>query len=341
MSDAAVIKSPDVVGLDSVRTNLQPVKEQMNAIREFCFSVLKEGVDYGVIPGTSKKVLHKPGAEKLCQLLKLYPVFEPIKVVEDFDKPMFYFRYQCSLKSMVTGNTVATGIGSCNSMESKYRWRKADLKCPECGAEGFIKKSKFPNKTNGGKDWYCYAKLGGCGANFVEGDERITKQPRGRTENTDIFDQVNTIDKMAQKRALHAPVLIVAGVSEHFTQDLDDFIDTRPIQESTEGTKDFSPPPASSEGDTGGTIAGKAEISEVDYEVLCSSLRRICKTIVKKGYSETDDEAFQKITQNDDAAISNLDSKKMRVPSIVAKLKQAEVNGKQFLEAAGGKHDDI
>lgn len=45
-----------------------------------------------------------------------------------------------------------------------------------------------------------------------------------RTDKKGIYDYsvVNTIMKMAQKRALVAAVLIVCGASEYFTQDLDD-----------------------------------------------------------------------------------------------------------------------
>ncbi len=202
---------------------LQMAKEQNQLIRQFCFEVLKEGTDYGVIPGTSaKKVLLKPGAEHLCQLLRLYPRFSPVQIIEDFSKPLFHYRYECQLIHTTSGQTVGTGIGSCNSMEKKYRWRDAKPKCPECGQEAIFR-SKFEDRVTGDKGYYCFAKKGGCGAQFPSTDTAISTQKVGQIENPDIFDQVNTIDKMAQKRALLAATLIAAGVSEYFTQDLDDF----------------------------------------------------------------------------------------------------------------------
>jgi len=42
--------------------------------------------------------------------------------------------------------------------------------------------------------------------------------------NHDPSDQVNTIDKMAQKRALVAMVLITTNASDYFTQDMEDFV---------------------------------------------------------------------------------------------------------------------
>lgn len=41
-------------------------------------------------------------------------------------------------------------------------------------------------------------------------------------KNPDIADIVNTLDKMAQKRALMAAVLVVTNASQYFTQDLED-----------------------------------------------------------------------------------------------------------------------
>ncbi|MEO0594540.1 MAG: hypothetical protein AAF126_00345, partial [Chloroflexota bacterium] len=46
-----------------------------------------------------------------------------------------------------------------------------------------------------------------------------------RVPNEDVFSIVNTIDKMAQKRALIAAVLIGANASEFFTQDVEDLPD--------------------------------------------------------------------------------------------------------------------
>src|SRR5205085_1753732 len=70
--------------------------------------------------------------------------------------------------------------------------------------------------------WLCFAKKGGCGAKFLAGDPNIESQPTGRVLNPDIADQVNTIQKMAQKRALVAATLLAVNASEFFTQDLED-----------------------------------------------------------------------------------------------------------------------
>ena len=47
-------------------------------------------------------------------------------------------------------------------------------------------------------------------------------QQTGRVFNPDIADQVNTIQKMSQKRSLVGAVLLAVNASEFFTQDVED-----------------------------------------------------------------------------------------------------------------------
>jgi hypothetical protein len=51
----------------------------------FVKAQMQKDIDYGVIPGTSKPTLLKPGAEKLCRLFNLRPSYELIQSVADFD----------------------------------------------------------------------------------------------------------------------------------------------------------------------------------------------------------------------------------------------------------------
>jgi len=179
--------------------------------------VLKEGPDYGIIPGTDKPTLLKPGAEKTVDSLNLWPDYEPVRVVEDFEKPLFHYAYRCVLKERGSNIVVESGMGSCNSMETKYRWREGQRLCPKCGKATIIK-----GKKEFGGGWLCFAKKGGCGSKWGDGAKEIEGQKVERVANEAVFDQVNTIDKMAQKRALIAATLNL-GFSQHFTQDLEDF----------------------------------------------------------------------------------------------------------------------
>ena len=194
-------------------------KSQLEAITAFqkaCRRHMVKGSDYGVIPGTKQPTLLKPGAEKLVRLLGLGDEYA-VQSTEDWEKPFFHYRVTCSLKHLASGQVVATGLGECNSLEAKYRWRQAKRRCPECGAETIIK-----GKAEYGGGWLCFQRMGGCGAKWSDGAEEIEGQTVGRVENDDIYSQVNTILKMAKKRAMVDAALSAGRLSDIFTQDLED-----------------------------------------------------------------------------------------------------------------------
>lgn len=183
--------------------------------------VLVADLHFGAIAGSQrgKPTLLKPGAEAITDALGLCPHYEQLVAIEDFDKPLFFYRYRCILRTRVGDYAVSTGIGSCNSHEVKYRWREARRACPSCGAESII-----VGKQEYGGGFVCFKRAGGCGAKFPDDDQRITSQTTGRVENADVAEQLNTIDKMAQKRA-HVAAVLSLGLSEQFTQDLEDMAD--------------------------------------------------------------------------------------------------------------------
>ena len=88
----------------------------------FVSAQMKKDVDYGTIPGTKKPTLLKAGSEKLCRLFNLRPHIELLDSVVDFEKPLFYFHYRCSLYR--GGEMVGEADGCCNSMEVKYQKQK-------------------------------------------------------------------------------------------------------------------------------------------------------------------------------------------------------------------------
>ncbi len=203
--------------------SVQQAADRFNTVVEFVRTVMRESIDYGRIPGTDKPTLLKPGAEKLCTLFGLTSRFELVRSAEDWTgsqferEPFFYYLYRCQLWR---GDTIlAEGDGSCNSFEQKYRYREAQRRCPACGLAAIIK-----GKEEYGGGWLCFKKKGGCGMKFADDDTEITSQPVGRVPNENIADQVNTIQKMAQKRALIAATLLAVNGSEFFTQDCEDRI---------------------------------------------------------------------------------------------------------------------
>lgn len=202
---------------------LVPVKEAMatyEAMREFIKDAMVANRDYGVIPGTKKPTLLQPGAEKLMRFFSLDFVLLPGQHITDWNgqdhggEPFFY--YEFTGRAMRGSRIIAECVGSCNSWEKKYRYRQGNRVCPDCGQPTIFKSKNDPG-------FYCWGKKGGCGAKFPDNDERITKQEMGMVKNPDIFDAVNTIQKMAIKRSLVGVALIACNAHEYFTQDVEDY----------------------------------------------------------------------------------------------------------------------
>lgn len=211
------------------RHDLSPVMKPDYAVQEkqefdqFVRSLLVKDVDFGVIPGTPKPTMLKPGAEKICRYYGLFPSYDLVDKVENWigdantgGEPLFAYRYLCKLTT-AAGLEVGSLEGSANSWESRFRYRNADLACPECGAAAIIK-----GKAEYGGGWICFAKRGGCGAKFTDMDPMIINQPRGKVPNPDIYSVVNTLQKRAQKRAFVGAVLMVCAASDRFTHDVED-----------------------------------------------------------------------------------------------------------------------
>lgn len=210
--------------------SIEAAVERYNTITEFVSRVLRRDVDYGMIPGTDKLTLLKPGAEKLTTFFGLSTRFQLIERIEDWTgeehggEPFFYYLYRCQLYR--DDLLVAEADASCNSRETKYRYRDAQRVCPECNQAAIIK-----GREEYGGGYICFRKKGGCGAKFPVGDQSIESQQVGRVPNPDIADQVNTIQKMAQKRSLVGVCLLAVNASEFFTQDVEDMLaQPAPIQ---------------------------------------------------------------------------------------------------------------
>jgi len=216
-------ESTDIVAVPNPHA-LMPVmdirlaKERYQALVEFVKGIMVEDKDFGPpFDSSDKNVLLKPGAEKLLSFFGLTPVLVDERVLEDDSDPLhpyYFYRRKCQLYR--GDRLVGEGSGSCNSRESKYRWREAKRKCPNCGMET-IRSSK----AEFGGGWYCWAKIGGCGAKFAHETPAILNQTVGLVENPDIADIANTVLKMADKRAIIAATLIACNASEFFTQDIE------------------------------------------------------------------------------------------------------------------------
>ncbi len=209
-------KELQVVNFEEYAMTPEKVQAQVNVIQKVMAQTMKSGEHYGTIPGCGKKpALLKPGAEKISMTFRLAPSYN----IKRTDLADLHREYEiiCTLTHTPSGQIVAQGVGLCTSMESKYRYRKAELVCPSCGKTAIIK-----GKKEYGGGWVCWGKKGGCGSNFSDNDETVSKQPQGKIENEDIADCFNTVLKMAKKRAHVDSVLTATAASDIFIQDVQD-----------------------------------------------------------------------------------------------------------------------
>lgn len=196
----SLIESVDVGNLVGT---LQKITQVQAAVQ----TSLKSGHDYDTIPGTSKPTLLKPGAEKILMMFGLTSEYEFMEKIEDYNNGIFAYTIKCILSK--NGQKITEGVGSCNSKETKYRWRWVREEALPAGVD----KQSLKTKTNRwGKEEY-------------------------RVENDEIYSQANTILKIGKKRAQVDATLTVASLSELFTQDIEDmkeFIQDEEISTMTE-----------------------------------------------------------------------------------------------------------
>ena len=196
---------------------LTEVRDQVNLIQQILTDVMKPEYHYGVIPGCGDKpALLKPGAEKLILTFRLAPEYRIDR--NAYQRDHIEYTISCRLTSISSGQFIGEGVGSCSTLESKFRYRNSDRKCPSCGKEGSIIKGK----AEYGGGWLCFNRKGGCGAKWADGAMEIEGQQPGKVEHDNPADYYNTVLKMAKKRALVDAVLTATAASDIFAQDIED-----------------------------------------------------------------------------------------------------------------------
>jgi hypothetical protein len=180
--------------LPVTRQDMEAMKAQRELLKEFIASQLKEADfsdrnsagfgegDFGVIPGTKKKCLLKPGSEKLLRLFQLGVRVRLSDKEIDRHANFALFTYRAEVYHLRTNVVIAECEGSTNSQETKYRERTV------------WKKKKLAN----GKE--------------------VSESTK---EETPIFDVLNTLMKMAQKRAIIGATILATSASDFFTQDME------------------------------------------------------------------------------------------------------------------------
>lgn len=182
---------------DELRQRMQRMTEMIALKQEFLKNNLKEGIegDYAVVPGCgNKKVLLKPGAEKLLDWNGYYPHFTLVSEKEDWVSGIFAYVYRCEVKQRGSNILIADAEGDASTMESKYRYEwKFGSQIPE-GVD-----HKTLTKREVGKN----------------------KTPMYRVVVDNPADKRNTVRKMAQKRALMGATVLATATSSLFATDLE------------------------------------------------------------------------------------------------------------------------
>lgn len=195
--------------------SVEEAKRRYNALVEYVQKLMVSDRDYGKIPGSDKPTLLKPGAEKLRSFFGFRAPIELIEKTEDWEKGFFHYIYRCN--AYEGDSLIASCEASANSKETKYRYRNVmEWEATDEDKKNAVK-VVVKQKKNGNGSFKIY-----------------------KLENTEPFDLVNTLQKMAQKRAFVGAVLLAANASEFFTQDIEDieYIDaeyedikpTKPVQ---------------------------------------------------------------------------------------------------------------
>ncbi|NOU68356.1 hypothetical protein GC096_30475 [Paenibacillus sp. LMG 31461] len=176
-----------------LRKKLADMKQKLNLTKEFFREVMQEGVDYGIIPGTDKPTLLKPGAEGLCEFYNFAPTIA--SKVEDKNFETGYYGVDITIRLIHrgSGSIIGEGVGHANTFESRYRWRWVSEKDLPKGVE----KEDLVSKERTGK---------------------YGKYQSYRMENDDMHSIWNTVLKMAKKRALVDATLAATRSSGIFTQ---------------------------------------------------------------------------------------------------------------------------
>ena len=161
-----------------------------DALRENMRAVLREGVDYGVIPGTGNKpALLKPGAEKLLQWFGFGHAMERTEIDTDDSGHRLGATYRCTVTKGLPDGRQAV-IGMCE------------------GYAGYDEDRFYTS------------------AEQAEAKERANAARYKRSVNTSKFTSYrapwNSVIKMAQKRAMVGAALQATSASSLFTQDIED-----------------------------------------------------------------------------------------------------------------------
>jgi Homeodomain-like domain-containing protein/HNH endonuclease len=176
---------------------LRPIAEPseivaaQNEMRAMVHGALKDGRDFGKIPGTDKPTLLKPGAERVALGFGCY-YGEPIIVEReiDHDREVKWTKRKKKWRNAHQG-------------DREFTWEEDSG--VSLGLYRYVVRVQVINRDNG---QVVGEGIGACSTT----ESKYIDRPR---------DSENTVLKMAHKRAIVAACLVTFGLSDEFTQDVE------------------------------------------------------------------------------------------------------------------------
>lgn len=180
---------------ETTALSVHDLQGRHDRIQQVLKKIMKNGVDYGRIPGCGDKPgLLKSGAEKILSTFELAVRIESEHITDLSDPTKVRYRIISPIVHIHTGLVVGHGVGECSSEEEKYAWKAA-----VCNEEW-----EATNPNDRREKW----RRGGQGKNNY-----TIKQIR-----TNPADVANTVLKMAKKRSVVDGTLTATGASDMFEQ---------------------------------------------------------------------------------------------------------------------------
>lgn len=168
--------------LPVTQADVDALSKQRKLFHKFIQDQMKVEVDYGKIPGTNKDSLFKPGAEKLAQLFGLGTRVVMISQVFDRDANFALFIYRAECFSL----------------------RNPEMVVSQCEGSCNSQEKKYKERK------------------IYKWNNQTREREEIGAESTPICDVLNTLQKMAQKRAMVGAVIQATAASDFFTHDVDD-----------------------------------------------------------------------------------------------------------------------
>jgi len=209
----------------SRKGRIDEVISQMNDIQELMKRAMKEGLHYGIQPGTDKMVLFLPGAEKLRMLFRIN--VKEYDIEKEWEGEHLHVTTRVYFTPHGSDEIIGVGIGMCSTMEAKYRYRGNDgtdtgIQVPKKYWDLRNEWKKAPKQRQAEIARQAQEIIGGKNFFTKKNDQGMWTiwEKGGKAENPNIADTYNTVIKISKKRAYVDGIRMVTAASDIFDVDL-------------------------------------------------------------------------------------------------------------------------